>query len=306
MSSYDEIYLPHMLKMHEYLFRLFARSDADTFDVVRLYMISEQRAAMDVGHPKYINMTPKQLINRLHENFILNPKKDNRDEFIMNWMARIYVLLQFQTEKSSVEIVNRVSPEWLYDHYSPLHEASDVNGVRKILEIFWYNDELQNNDVIGFHSERKPYGFLSNWYLSKFSIGGKYFTSVEQWIMYSKAILFNDEVIASKIMCEIKPDKIKSLGREVTMFGESIWAAKRYEILLQGLRAKFSQSKELRDCLLATDDCILAEFSKTDRIYGIGIGDEDPNRFSQDHWQGQNLLGTALMQVRAEMRAVVV
>ena len=194
MSSYDEIYLPHMLKMHEYLFRLFARSDADTFDVVRLYMISEQRAAMDVGHPKYINMTPK---------------KDNRDEFIMNWMARIYVLLQFQTEKSSVEIVNRVSPEWLYDHYSPLHEASDVNGVRKILEIFWCNDELQNNDVIGFHSERKPYGFLSNWYLSKFSIGGKYFTSVEQWIMYSKAILFNDEVIASKIMCEIKPDKIK-------------------------------------------------------------------------------------------------
>ena len=124
--------------------------------------------------------------------------------------------------------------------------------------------------------------------------------------MYSRAILFNDEVIASKIMCEIKPGKIKSLGREVTMFGESIWAAKRYEILLQGLRAKFSQSKELRDWLLATDDCILAEFSKTDRIYGIGIGDEDQNRFSQDHWQGQNLLGTALMQVRAEMRAVVV
>lgn len=247
MSSYDEVYLKHMLKMHESLFRSFVRASVNTFDAVKMYMISEQRAAMDVGHPKYINMTPKQLTNRMYEDCALKQSSDDCDEFIMNWIARIYVLIQFSTEKSSVEIVNRISPEWLYKHYSPLHETSDTNGVRKILEIFWRDDGLRKDDIIGFHSEQKQHGFLSNWYLSKFSVGGKYFTSIEQWIMYSKAVLFKDKSVASRIMQEIKPDVIKELGREVLMFSESIWQAKRYEILLQGLRAKFSQSRELKD-----------------------------------------------------------
>ncbi|MFQ9150780.1 MAG: NADAR family protein [Blautia sp.] len=53
--------------------------------------------------------------------------------------------------------------------------------------------------------QRSSTDYLSNWYLcAKFTVDGKYFTSMEQWIMYSKAMLFKDEVIASKIMRQIQ------------------------------------------------------------------------------------------------------
>ena len=298
MSSYDKVYLDHMLKEHEYLFRLFSRKDINTFDAIRLYMISEQRALMDIGNSKAINMTPKQLINRMFEQCSLHSENDDCDEFILNWMARIYVLLQFQTSKSSTEIVNRVSPEWLYNNYSPLHETSDTNGVSKVLNKFWNDTSAESSSIVGFHSEGKKNGFLSNWYLSKFSVGDKYFTSVEQWLMYNKASVFGDTIVADSIMQEICPNVIKELGRKVKNFEESKWARARYDILVRGLEAKFSQSKELKKLLLATNDCILVEFSKTDRIYGVGIGDEDPNRFNTSIWNGMNLLGNALMQIR--------
>ena len=302
----NEVYLQHVIKVHEYLFNFFARTDKDTFDAIKRYMISEQRAAMDARNPKYLNVTPEQLVNEVYGQCSLRPEEDNLDEVLMNWVAKIYVLLQFQTEYSSMEIVNRVRPEWLYSNYSFLHEASDANSVEKIIETFWTDDKLKSGNIIGFHSEQKQYGFLSNWYLSGFSVGDTYFTSVEQWIMYNKAILFNNDEIADRILQEIKPEVIKKLGRKVTGFIEADWIAKRYEILLHGLRAKFSQSNELKKMLLATDDCILVEFSKIDRIYGVGIWDKSPNRFNQTYWRGQNLLGKALMQVRAEMQATVV
>ena len=116
--------------------------------------------------------------------------------------------------------------------------------------------------------------------------------------MYSKAMLFKDEVIASKIMCEIRPDIIKRLGRKVSGYTDSKWAAERYEILVKGLSAKFSQSDELKELLLGTGDYTLAEFAKRDRIYGIGMDDSDYYRFDPTKWYGQNLLGKALMQVR--------
>ena len=46
--------------------------------------------------------------------------------------------------------------------------------------------------VIGFHNPDEPYGFLSNWYLSEFTIDGITFSSMEQYMMYQKAVLFED------------------------------------------------------------------------------------------------------------------
>ena len=53
--------------------------------------------------------------------------------------------------------------------------------------------------VIGFHNPDEEYGFLSNWYLSEFSIDGLVFSSMEQYMMYKKAELFRDQEIGKKI-----------------------------------------------------------------------------------------------------------
>lgn len=302
MSAYDRLYLGATVRTHASLFRILSREGADVFDAIRLYMISFQRSLMDVGNPLALNKTPKQLISRMYDGYALsaNTEKVEYDEFIMNWMARIYVSLQYETCKSSVEIVNVLKPEWLYEHYYPLHEASISNGLRKVLDIFWKPGESANG-IIGFHKEGEPYGFLSNWYLSRFSIGDKCFSSVEQWIMYRKAMVFNDAASAERIMAEINPVKIKEIGRNVAGYVDSVWASVRYNELLKGLRAKFTQSDELRDLLLGTGSVILAEFASNDKIYGVGISNSDPNRFNREYWTGQNLLGAALLQVRDEL-----
>ena len=48
------------------------------------------------------------------------------------------------------------------------------------------------NKIICFHLIDEPNGFLSNWYPSPFTLDGQYFTSVEQYMMYRKAITFGD------------------------------------------------------------------------------------------------------------------
>ena len=70
--------------------------------------------------------------------------------------------------------------------------------------------------IIGFHNSSEEYGFLSNWYLSDFTINGITFTSMEQYMMYKKATCFNDEDIAKQILEEKDVAKIKELGRLVS------------------------------------------------------------------------------------------
>ena len=157
--------------------------------------------------------------------------------------------------------------------------------------------------IIGFHNPSEDYGFLSNWYLSDFQIDGITFTSMEQYMMYKKAICFKDENIANQILAEKNVAKIKELGRLVSDYDEHIWNGVRQIIIYEGLFAKFSQNESLRSKLLDTKYSTLAECAVKDRIWGIGLSMTDPKRLIQTEWQGQNLLGYALMMVRDRLKS---
>ena len=77
--------------------------------------------------------------------------------------------------------------------------------------------------IIGFHKPDEPYGYLSNWYLSDFVIGNIRFSSMEQYMMYQKALYFGDEAIADKILSTEDTAVIKELGRCVSGYDESYW-----------------------------------------------------------------------------------
>ena len=62
--------------------------------------------------------------------------------------------------------------------------------------------------IICFHNPEEEHGFLSNWYLSSFVVDGRKFSSMEQYMMYRKAICFHDEVTASRIM---KTDNVSEI-----------------------------------------------------------------------------------------------
>lgn len=155
-------------------------------------------------------------------------------------------------------------------------------------------------DIVFFHLPEEENGYLSNWYPSDFSIRDIEFSSMEQFLMYSKALLFKDTDVAQQIMQTHNPAEIKKLGREVKGFKEPIWAANRFQICIEGLRAKFCQNKELQERLLRTSGRF-AECTAHDYVWGIGCSMNDPNRLVCSNWNGMNLLGIALEQVYNEL-----
>ena len=156
--------------------------------------------------------------------------------------------------------------------------------------------------VIGFHNPDESYGFLSNWYLSDFTVDGIKFSSMEQYMMYQKAVVFKDKDIASKILKTDDVERIKELGRLVSNYDDTVWNGVRQIVIYKGLLEKYRQNEKLKKALLDTGDDILAECAVSDKIWGIGLSMKDSNKNDIKRWKGQNLLGFALMLVRNELR----
>lgn len=152
--------------------------------------------------------------------------------------------------------------------------------------------------IICFHNPDEINGYLSNWYLSDFSAGNIQYSSMEQYMMHQKALLFNDTDIAEQILTTSDVGKIKALGRSVRNYEDTIWSGMRQIIVYQGLLEKFQQNEGLKRKLLATQSDILAECAVQDKIWGIGLSMKDERWLNVKGWKGQNLLGFSLMSVR--------
>lgn len=152
--------------------------------------------------------------------------------------------------------------------------------------------------IICFHNPNEENGYLSNWYPSCFTIDNIEYSSMEQFMMYQKAICFNDSYIAARILSTDNVSYIKELGRLVEGYDDHYWNGVRQIVVYNGLLAKFTQNNELRTLLLNTGNAVLAECAVKDRIWGIGLSMKDEGRFDKSKWKGQNLLGYALMMAR--------
>ena len=156
--------------------------------------------------------------------------------------------------------------------------------------------------IVCFHNPDEENGYLSNWYPSKFTVDGVNFSSMEQYMMYKKALCFEDIHTAESILAAEDVAEIKTLGRLVSNFSESYWNGIRQIIVYEGLIAKFSQNKNLRRLLNSTETSILAECAVKDKIWGIGLSMCDLDRLTIEKWKGQNLLGYTLMMVREKCK----
>ena len=139
---------------------------------------------------------------------------------------------------------------------------------------------------------------FSQWYDVYFELDGVQYHTTEQYMMASKARLFGDEETLREIMNAHSPFEYKKLGRKVKGFEASVWDAEKLDIVVEGNKAKFSQNQHLKEFLLSTGDAILVEASPYDKIWGIGLDRETALNGSVEDWDGENLLGCALMEVR--------
>jgi ribA/ribD-fused uncharacterized protein len=151
-----------------------------------------------------------------------------------------------------------------------------------------------------FFTEASPF---SQWHRCAFTVDDRAFNCAEQYMMYGKALLFDDADTAAKILAADHPREHKALGRKVARFDDAAWKRAREQIVMTGNRAKFTQNAGLRAQLLATAGTTLVEASPYDRIWGIGLAATDARAQDPTQWKGQNLLGKILTALRDELAA---
>jgi len=151
-------------------------------------------------------------------------------------------------------------------------------------------------------------GYLSQWFKSRFNayiddyFGHVTFETAEQYMMFMKAHVFKDKKAMLELMSCSDPKKCKEIGRRVQGFDQEIWDKVSFDIVVNGNFHKFQQNFILYDKLYATGDKILVEASPYDRIWGVGLKEDDPRILDDKNWLGENRLGKALMSARTMLK----
>lgn len=169
---------------------------------------------------------------------------------------------------------------------------SDNQDIKYIF--FWGHTRAKDNAITK--------SCFSQWYEAEFTVDGVVFKTTEQYMMSEKAKLFNDTIIFNQIMAADSPKEVKELGRKIANFDSEIWNHNKFNIVVKGNYAKFNQNPELANFLLRTDDSVIVEASPYDKIWGIGLAENDKNIKNPLLWKGENLLGYALMIVREKLK----
>eukprot|EP00931_Biecheleriopsis_adriatica_P050067 TRINITY_DN28981_c0_g2_i1.p1 TRINITY_DN28981_c0_g2~~TRINITY_DN28981_c0_g2_i1.p1 ORF type:complete len:485 (+),score=79.93 TRINITY_DN28981_c0_g2_i1:75-1529(+) len=124
----------------------------------------------------------------------------------------------------------------------------------------------------------------------------------EKAIMLCKAAAMGDRDSFEAMKVSQTPAHVKSLGRSVKHFDDAVWnqivCAVAFEVVYQ----KFSKTNGLAELLLGTGCQLIAEATRNDRNWGIGIDVGDPLVQQPSKWRGSNILGWALMEARAALR----
>jgi ribA/ribD-fused uncharacterized protein len=169
--------------------------------------------------------------------------------------------------------------------------AVQAHGHRVKFLFFWGHQPERDGGV--------GVGCLSQWWPAPFTVDGLVFPTAEHYMMWRKATLFGDDGMAERILAAPHPHAAKALGGRVSGFDQPTWDEQRAAIVVAGNLAKFGQHAVLRTFLLGTGTRVLVEASPVDQIWGIGLTRDDPAATDPGQWRGLNLLGFALMHVRA-------
>jgi len=142
--------------------------------------------------------------------------------------------------------------------------------------------------------------YLSNFFWAPVTVDGVKYHSSEQLFMVQKAAFFKDYESVTKILKAPDAKAAKALGRKVKNFDAEAWDKQSYEAMYQAVLTKFDEPNNIviREQLLATGDKILVEASPLDKIWGVGLHEDNDLILDDKNWLGENRLGEVLMGVR--------
>ena len=143
-------------------------------------------------------------------------------------------------------------------------------------------------EVIHFYSTSGEYGCFSNFSRHTVFLKGKRWPTSEHFFQAQKFVGTEHEDAVRKAQT---PGESARMGRDRKRPLRRDWESVKDAVMLDAVRAKFTQHEDLKAILLGTGDAKLVEHTEKDRYWGDG-GDGS----------GKNRLGQILMTVRDELR----
>ncbi len=144
-------------------------------------------------------------------------------------------------------------------------------------------------------------GPFSQWAKCEFVIRGVKYNCTEQYMMAEKARTFGDVRAEMTIMASNDPSQQKFIGRQVQKFDAKVWDKKCKHVVYLANMAKFSQNEGYFNVLRESEGLMLVEASPYDKIWGIGLAEDDPKAQDLFEWKGENWLGEVLVAVRRHL-----
>lgn len=153
----------------------------------------------------------------------------------------------------------------------------------------------ENDTVYCFRGEK---AVLSNFNVNfPIQVDGKKFICDEQYIVYQKAMLFNDKTTAQQVMEMNNPRRMKQLGNNINNYNHRLWQRKSEEIIMHCNMIKYATHPEAMKVLLSTEGKIIGEATEG-KEWGIGLPLSDDTCLDSRKWIGLNKMGKILMTIR--------
>ena len=153
---------------------------------------------------------------------------------------------------------------------------------------------IETDDAMVFFTR---HAIFSNLRPMAIKVEDENFNCNEHYFQYSKAKVFNDDVTAAKLKTETDPYKMMSLGRQVKGYRHQKWLQQAKGVLKRANEAKYRQNEKAKDALLSTGNRKLGEAS-SNKIYGTGVGLFSKKATDVLSWEGQNIMGEILTEIR--------
>mmetsp|Transcript_69217 Transcript_69217/g.84869 ORF Transcript_69217/g.84869 Transcript_69217/m.84869 type:complete len:201 (+) Transcript_69217:32-634(+) len=180
-----------------------------------------------------------------------------------------------------------------FQYISKYYRHSWHNNPEKVHEINYKYIRIFHDKFVFFYN-----GPFSQFWPSNFIIDNIEYQWAEQYQQSQKALLMKDDEGYNKIMNAVHPMDCKLYGKQIKNFDKNIWFKNRYDVVYQGNYAKFTQNIELKQELIKYRDHEFAECDPNDKIWGIGLNLKDLHGNTKRHWNGDNLLGLILTELK--------
>ena len=165
-------------------------------------------------------------------------------------------------------------------------------------------NKLPRTRYVFFWRDYESNGIFSRLYSCNIIENNITFSCAEQYLLYHKALLFDDFDTAEKILETKNPYIMQTLGLEITGFNESVWNSTQEEIMYRCLYLKFTQDMNLYKILLKYPrGTTFVEANPYDKINGIGYTEKNAI-YTRSKW-GKNLFGKAIGKVKRDLLSML-